>query len=99
MTPPKEYFEQVPEGTAGAQRVGPYWYAFISTDSLFEMMNFGIFEESDDDEDVLEAAKQEARRVTDEVLSLEGELEEAEETIEKLEAELAELKARQAETK
>lgn len=48
MIPPKEYFEQVPEGTPGAQRIGLYWFAFISPDSLFDMMNDGVFEEADD---------------------------------------------------
>lgn len=48
MIPPKEYFEQVPEETPGAQRVGLYWFAFISPDSLFDMMNDGVFEDADD---------------------------------------------------
>lgn len=45
MIPPKEYFEQVPEGTPGAQRVGPYWFAFVSENALYDMLNAGIFEE------------------------------------------------------
>lgn len=101
MTPPKEYFEQVPEGAAGAQRVGPYWYAFISPDSLFEMMHDGVFEESNDDEESLDRMKDRRMKdridsLEDELLDLESENAEFEEKIEKLEAELAELKAKLA---
>ena len=96
MIPPKEYFEQVPDGTPGAQRVGPYWFAFISPDSLFDMINVGVFEESD------ESDEKTISNLEDAVSDLESENEDLGDQIDKLEEEIDELKSaleKQAEEK
>jgi len=95
MTPPREYFEICSSSCAGAQRIGFEWFRFNDDSALERMLTAGVFTSPQ-----LASAEcsncgeleNENEDLNGEISTLEGDLDEANETIKLLRKELEQKK-------